>query len=143
VPSTNHQATVDNIVLPKSTSRGNPGCAVGSQTPAGVFMTHTPPDLRCTQDISGLGLSAHTADRAQHNESHRVPGYEGHGSTLLKSWRLGPMLPALSSIKNTRQPGDPDGHRHTCFHQGRTPSLPSPSDSFLRKLPLTDPLLGL
>jgi hypothetical protein len=32
-PSTNHQATVSNTVLPKNTSRGNPGCAVGSQTP--------------------------------------------------------------------------------------------------------------
>jgi hypothetical protein len=33
VPSTNHRATVSNTVLPKSTSRGNLGCAVGSQTP--------------------------------------------------------------------------------------------------------------
>jgi hypothetical protein len=32
-PSTNHRAIVGNIVLPKSTSRGNPGCMVGSQTP--------------------------------------------------------------------------------------------------------------
>jgi hypothetical protein len=29
----NHRATVGYIVLPKSTSRGNPGCAVRSQTP--------------------------------------------------------------------------------------------------------------
>jgi hypothetical protein len=32
-PCTNHRATVNSTVLPKSTSRGNPRCVVGSQTP--------------------------------------------------------------------------------------------------------------
>jgi hypothetical protein len=32
-PSMNRRATINNTVLPKSTSGGNPGCAVGSQTP--------------------------------------------------------------------------------------------------------------
>jgi hypothetical protein len=38
----NHRATINNIVLPKSTSRGNPGCAVGSQTPTGVHLPNWP-----------------------------------------------------------------------------------------------------
>jgi hypothetical protein len=41
--------------------------------------TPPPPGLWRTHDLSGIGLSAQTADNAQHDESHRALGYEGQG----------------------------------------------------------------
>jgi hypothetical protein len=43
----------------------------------GAFMV--PARLWRTHDLSGIGLSAQTADNAQHDESHRALGYEGQG----------------------------------------------------------------
>jgi hypothetical protein len=46
----------------------------------GAFMARAP-DLRRSHNLPGLGFSAQTFGRAQHDEPRRTPGYEGHGST--------------------------------------------------------------
>jgi hypothetical protein len=56
-----------------------------------ALMTYEALELRCmygprisgqrrTYDLSGLGLSAQAAGRAQHDEPHRALAYEGQGS---------------------------------------------------------------
>jgi hypothetical protein len=49
-----------------------------------VFMARTHLGLRRTHDLSGLGLSAQTTGRAQHNDPRRAPSYEGQGSVYSK-----------------------------------------------------------
>jgi hypothetical protein len=50
--------------------------------PLGLRRIYGPrdPGLRRTQDLSGLGLSAQAACRAQRDKSHRGLGYEGQRS---------------------------------------------------------------
>jgi hypothetical protein len=47
----------------------------------GIFMAHAPHDQQRTHDLPGLGLSAQTSVRAQHDKTRRAPGYEGREST--------------------------------------------------------------
>jgi hypothetical protein len=45
-------------------------------------MTYEPLGLRCTHDLSRLGLRAQADGRAQHGDPRRAPGYEGQCNTL-------------------------------------------------------------
>jgi hypothetical protein len=80
------------------------------------------------------------AGNAEHDEPHRAQDTKARVG-IAQKMALRPLLPMRSIIKNIGQPGD---RKHTWLYpMVRRLVLPSPSGSFLRKPPLSDPILSL
>jgi hypothetical protein len=107
-------------------------------------MARVLPGLWHIHDISGLGLSAQAACRAQRNKPHRDLGYIGQGSTYLELWCPGPHDARTVCYKeyktNQATLRLTDTHDFTRVEHS---ILPLPGESFSRKPSLSDPLLGL
>jgi hypothetical protein len=92
-PSTNHRATVSNTVLPKSTSRGNPGWAVGSQTPTPtptkkykILEGQWPVFLEQRSSPEFISLSEANSELSKKNKYHHHLGIGGYKRQVSK-WR--------------------------------------------------------
>jgi hypothetical protein len=107
----------------------------------GAFMTSAPTALRRTHDLSELGLSAQAACMAQ--QATQSPRLWRPRVSVARMMTLRPHA-ARDGYKECETTKRPRADGCVWLHPVVECSiLPSPGDSFIRKPPLVDPLLGL